>query len=165
MLLEKHPSLHDMIEPVVTDLGFELVRVAVMGAQKAVLQIMVEGPDGTISVDDCAKVSREVSALLDVEDPIKSDFVLEVSSPGLDRPLTRVKDFERFSGFEIKLETTEALDGQRRFKGPLTKVNGEVISITTQEGNFDIPFSNILKAKLVITDDLIKASQKSQLLD
>lgn len=165
MLLEKHPSLHDMIEPVVTDLGFELVRVAVMGAQKAVLQIMVEGPDGTISIDDCAKVSREVSALLDVEDPIKSDFVLEVSSPGLDRPLTRVKDFERFSGFEIKLETTEALDGQRRFKGPLTKVTGEVISITTQEGDFDIPFSNIMKAKLVITDELIKASQKGQLLN
>ncbi len=164
MILEKHPSLHDMIEPVVTDLGFELVRVAVMGAQKAVLQIMVEGPDGNISIDDCAKVSREVSALLDVEDPIKSDFVLEVSSPGLDRPLTRVKDFERFAGFEIKLETTEAINGQRRFKGPLTKVTEAVISITTQEGDFDIEFSNIQKAKLVITDDLIKASQKDQLL-
>lgn len=160
MLLEKHDTLHDMLSPVVEDLGFELVRVTIMGNQKTVLQVMVEGPDGTIGVEDCAKVSREISALLDVEDPIKSDFVLEVSSPGMDRPLTRLKDFERYQGFVIKLEAKQAIDGQRRFKGKLNAIKDQVISITTQEGDYDIPLAEVQKAKLVITDELIEAMQK-----
>ena len=100
--------LAGIVTPTIEGLGFELVRLRLMGGKRAVLQIMADRPDGGIEVDDCAKISRGVSAVLDVEDPIAGEYVLEVSSPGIDRPLTRLKDFERYAGYEARLETDRA---------------------------------------------------------
>ena len=105
--------LAGIVAPVVEGMGFELVRLRLMGGRRALLQIMAERPDGGIEVDDCARISRAVSAVLDVEDPISGEYVLEVSSPGIDRPLTRLKDFETWAGYEAKLETDEPIDGRR----------------------------------------------------
>ena len=111
--------LAEIITPVIEDLGFELVRVRFMGGKSKTVQIMAERPDGGIEVDDCAEISTAVSATLDVEDPIEDAYTLEVSSPGIDRPLTRLKDFDTWDGYEAKLETAEMIDGRRRFKGTL----------------------------------------------
>jgi len=147
-----------IVSPTIEDLGFELVRLRLMGGKRAVLQIMAERPDGGIEVDECARISRSVSAVLDVEDPIPSEYVLEVSSPGIDRPLTRLKDFERWTGYEAKLETTELVEGRRRFKGTLAGVeNGEVL-LEIPEGTIGLAFDMISDAKLVLTEALIAES-------
>ncbi|MEM7269492.1 MAG: ribosome maturation factor RimP, partial [Pseudomonadota bacterium] len=104
----------DIIAPMTGALGFELVRVRVMGGDTPTVQVMAEKPDGTMEVDDCAELSRNISAVLDVEDPIDSEYTLEVSSPGIDRPLTRAEDFERWAGWKAKLETAEKIDGRKR---------------------------------------------------
>ncbi|MGF1607255.1 MAG: ribosome maturation factor RimP [Rhodothalassiaceae bacterium] len=152
-------QIRHLIEPTVEALGFELVRVTYGGGKRATLQIMAERPDGTMTVDDCAALSREVSALLDVEDPIPSEYLLEVSSPGIDRPLTRAKDFDRWKGFHAKLELDTPIEGQRRFTGRLDGLEGDRVVIDTQEGQVRAPLAHIHKAKLVLTDDLIKAAQ------
>jgi ribosome maturation factor RimP len=115
-------------------MGFELVRVRLMGGQTPTLQIMAERPDGGIEVDDCAEISTAVSAVLDVEDPITDAYTLEVSSPGIDRPLTRLKDFDTYEGYEAKLETAELIDGRKRFKGVLAGVEGDEVLINVDEG-------------------------------
>jgi len=154
-------KLSNLIEPAVKGLGFELVRVSIQGTGKPTLQVMAERPDRTMSVDDCAKLSREISTLLDVEDPIAGEYVLEVSSPGIDRPLTRPKDFEDFMGFEAKVTAKMLVENRRRFKGRLMGIKGEGILLKTEEGDVELEFNNIDKAKLVLTDDLIKASLKA----
>ena len=106
----------EIITPVIEDMGYELVRLRLMGGEVATLQVMADKPDGGIEVDDCAQISTAISATLDVEDPIVEAYNLEVSSPGIDRPLTRLKDFEAFEGYEAKLETAELIDGRKRFK-------------------------------------------------
>ncbi|MDO5706933.1 MAG: ribosome maturation factor RimP, partial [Paracoccus sp. (in: a-proteobacteria)] len=111
--------LAEIIAPVIEDLGFELVRVRLQGGKTATLQIMADRPEGGINVDDCADISVAVSATLDVEDPLEDAYHLEVSSPGIDRPLTRMKDFATFEGYEAKLETNQPIDGRKRFKGIL----------------------------------------------
>src|SRR6056297_577352 len=120
----------EIIAPVIEDMGFELVRVRLMGGKTQTLQIMAERPDGGIEVNDCAEISNAISAVLDVEDPILDAYTLEVSSPGIDRPLTRLKDFEAFEGYEAKLETAELIDGRKRFKGMLAGVEGDEVLIT-----------------------------------
>jgi len=111
--------LAEIVTPVIEDLGFELVRIRLMSGKTTTLQIMAEKPEGGIEVDDCAAISTAVSAVLDVEDPILDAYALEVSSPGIDRPLTRLKDFDMWVGYEAKIETTELIDGRRRFKGEI----------------------------------------------
>lgn len=144
-------------------MGYEVVRVQISGGQRAVLQIMAERADGApMTVEDCADISRSVSALLDVEDPIREAYTLEVSSPGIDRPLTRLKDFERFAGFEARLESRMAIDGRKRFKGMLKGVEDGLVCIDTEQGPARLEFDNILRAKLVLTDELIRASQEQQ---
>jgi ribosome maturation factor RimP len=151
--------LAGIVTPTIESLGFELVRLRLMGGKRPVLQIMADRPDGGIEVDDCAKISRAVSAVLDVEDPVSGEYVLEVSSPGIDRPLTREKDFERYSGYEAKLETTEIIDGRKRFKGTLQGVEGgEVLIEIEPETVIGLAFDMIADAKLVLTDDLIAES-------
>ena len=145
----------EIITPVIEDLGFELVRVRLMSGKQTILQIMVDRPGGGIEVDDCAEVSNAVSATLDVEDPILDTYALEVSSPGIDRPLTRLKDFDTFEGYEAKIETTELIDGRRRFKGELAGVEGEEVLINIPEGTIGLQFDWLSDAKLVLTDDLI----------
>ena len=146
----------EIITPAIEDLGFELVRVRLMSGKSTILQIMTDRPDGGIEVDECAAVSNAVSAVLDVEDPILDAYTLEVSSPGIDRPLTRLKDFDAFEGYEAKLETAEPIDGRRRFKGELAGIDGDEVLINVEEGTIGLKFDWLSEAKLVLTDELIK---------
>lgn len=151
--------LAGIITPVIEGLGFELVRVRLMGGKTRVLQIMADRPEGGIVVDDCATISTAVSAVLDVEDPVEDNYILEVSSPGIDRPLTRLKDFEMWKGWEARIETTELIDGRRRFKGELAGVEEDEILILIEEGGEEVTiglrFDWLSDAKLILTDDLI----------
>jgi ribosome maturation factor RimP len=151
--------LADIITPVIEGLGFELVRVRLMGGKTRILQIMVDRPEGGIEVDECAQVSTAVSAVLDVEDPIEDNYHLEVSSPGIDRPLTRLKDFDMWVEYEARLETTEMIDGRRRFKGVLQGTEGDEVLIEIEEGGESITiglkFDWLSDAKLLLTDELI----------
>ncbi|MDW3180565.1 ribosome maturation factor RimP [Roseobacter sp.] len=146
----------EIITPVIEDMGFELVRVRLMSGKSTILQIMADKPEGGIEVDDCAEISQAVSAILDVEDPILDEYTLEVSSPGIDRPLTRLKDFEMFEGYEAKIETGEMIDGRRRFKGELAGIEDDEVLINVAEGTIGLKFDWLSDAKLVLTDDLIK---------
>ena len=148
--------ISEIIAPVIEGMGFELVRVRLMSGKSTTLQIMAEKPEGGIEVDDCARISQAVSAILDVEDPILDEYTLEVSSPGIDRPLTRLKDFESFEGYEVKLETSEMIDGRRRFKGELAGVEGDEVLINVEEGTIGLKFDWLSDAKLVLTDELIR---------
>ena len=152
--------LAEIITPVIEDLGYELVRIRLMSGKTTTMQIMADKPDGGIEVDDCAEISNAVSATLDVEDPILDAYTLEVSSPGIDRPLTRLKDFETFEGYEAKIETAELIDGRRRFKGELAGIEGDEVLINIPEGDetitIGLQFDWLSDAKLVLTDDLIK---------
>src|SRR6056297_2563189 len=154
--------LAEIITPVIEDMGFELVRIRLMGGKTSTLQIMAERPDGGIEVDDCAAISTAVSATLDVEDPILDTYTLEVSSPGIDRPLTRLKDFETFEGYEAKLETAELIGGRKRFKGVLAGVDGGEVLINVDEGTIGLEFEWLNDAKLVLTDDLIRDMLKAR---
>jgi len=149
-----------IIEATVESLGFELIRVAYGGGRKPTLQIMAEKPDGTMGVEDCATLSREVSLLLDVEDPLPDEYLLEVSSPGVDRPLTRPKDFERWVGFDAKIELSEQMEGRRRFRGEIVSFDKGVIVLSTDEGEFSFDYPEVAKAKLILTDKLLEAVQK-----
>lgn len=146
----------EIITPVIEDMGFEVVRVRLMTGKESILQIMVQRPDGQIEVDECAQVSTAVSVTLDVEDPIVDVYTLEVSSPGIDRPLTRLKDFDQWEGFEAKIETDELIDGRRRFKGQLAGTEGDEVLITITEGTIGLKFEWLSDAKLVLTDELIR---------
>lgn len=156
----------DLIEPAINDLGYELVRIRQSGDGGGTLQIMAERPDGTMLVEDCEIISRTVSALMDVADPIKSQYMLEVSSPGIGRPLTREKDFENWAGFDVKLELSEMLAGRKRFRGILQGVEeGEVLIEMQLDGHKEpqtigLPFSLVSDARLVITDELVEESAR-----
>ncbi|RMH41396.1 MAG: ribosome maturation factor RimP [Alphaproteobacteria bacterium] len=147
--------LAEIVRPVIEDMGFELVRLRFMGGKTKTLQIMADRPDGGIEVDDCAEISTAVSAVLDVEDPIADAYTLEVSSPGIDRPLTRLKDFETWAGHVAKLETAELIDGRKRFKGRLAGTEGDEVLIEIDEGVIGLKFDWLADAKLVLTDELI----------
>ena len=148
--------LAEIVTPVIEDLGYELVRIRLLSGEVETLQIMAERPEGGIEVDDCAAISNAVSALLDVEDPLSDAYTLEVSSPGIDRPLTRLKDFDTFEGFEAKVETGEMIDGQKRFRGELAGVEGDEVLLTIDQGTIGLKFEWLVEAKLVMTDELIK---------
>ena len=151
--------LAEILIPVIEDMGFELVRLRLQGGKTATLQIMADRPDGGINVDDCADISTAVSAVLDVEDPIEDNYHLEVSSPGIDRPLTRLKDFATFEGYEAKLETNQPIDGRKRFTGVLAGVEGEDVLINIEVGGetqtIGLNFDWLSDAKLMLTDELI----------
>lgn len=146
----------EIITPVIEDMGFELVRVRLMSGKQTILQIMADKPEGGIEVDDLAKINQALGAVLDVEDPIVEEYALEVSSPGIDRPLTRLKDFDMFEGYEAKIETEELIGGRRRFKGELAGVEGDEVLINVEEGTVGLQFDWLSDAKLVLTDELIK---------
>ncbi len=151
-----------IIAPVLEDMGFELVRVRLMSGKHEILQIMAERPEGGIEVDECAQSSNAISAVLDVEDPIADAYALEVSSPGIDRPLTRLKDFAAFEGYEAKLETADLIDGRKRFKGMLAGVEGQDVLINIEEGTIGLNFDWLVEAKLILTDELIKDMLKAR---
>lgn len=164
-LLAKAPidrRLAEIIRPTVEGMGFALVRVRLMGSKRGTLQVMAERPDGRMEIDDCADLSRALSAVLDVEDPIDGEYTLEVSSPGIDRPLTRLEDFERWRGWTAKLETDALIDGRKRFNGALGGLDGDTVLIALESGPARVPFEALSDARLVLTDALIEASLKAQ---
>jgi ribosome maturation factor RimP len=151
----------DLIEPALSDRGYRLVRVAISGREGATLQVMAERPDGTLTIEDCETISRDISPLLDVHDPIAGSYRLEVSSPGIDRPLVRPSDFEDWSGYEAKVELKEPIDGRKRFRGELEgyedgEVRIEVEIGPGERGIVGLPVGLIAEAKLVMTDELIR---------
>ncbi|MCF8496699.1 MAG: ribosome maturation factor RimP [Alphaproteobacteria bacterium] len=154
-------KIETIARPVAGDLGLEIICVRIIGeGGSRNVQILAENPaTRNLSLDDCAKLSKGLSAILDVEDPIEGAYRLEVSSPGIDRPLIREKDFEDFKGFEAKIETqTPSENGQKRYRGRIKGIDNGVISLETDTGVEAIPFSGLSKARLVLTDDLIKAT-------
>ncbi len=156
-----------IVEPVVEGLGYRLVRVRLSAMNGATLQIMAERPDGSMTVEDCEILSRDISPALDVEDPIERAYMLEVSSPGIDRPLVRRSDFERWAGQEAKIELSRLLNGRKRFRGRLAGVAGDDVMLeVTRDGaapeRVALPLADLAEARLVLTDDLIRASLARQ---
>ncbi len=160
-----------LIQPALEEMGYELVRVHMSRGRPPVLQIMAERADRQgMQVEDCAVISRSVSALLDVEDPIGGSYHLEVSSPGIDRPLIKLSDYQRFAGQEARIEMREPVDGRKRFRGRLLGVDGENIVLVAgdpagqnQSSTVMLPFRDVVRAKLVLTDELLALGQgKSQ---
>jgi ribosome maturation factor RimP len=149
-----------VIEPALGTLGFRLVRVKVTGRDGGTLQVMAERPDGTFTIDDCEATSRALSPILDVEDPIQAAYRLEVSSPGIDRPLARRSDIERAVGHEAKIEMASMIEGRKRFRGIIEAVENDAVKLKSTEGKADaaLPLSEIADAKLVLTDALIEES-------
>jgi ribosome maturation factor RimP len=150
-----------IIEPALKDRGFRLVRVAISGAEGKTVQVMAERADGTMTIEDCEAISRDISPLLDVQDPIAGSYRLEVSSPGIDRPLVRPSDFEDWAGYEAKIELKEPIEGRKRFRGTLEGfTDGEVrIEVDLGEAGrsvIGLPVGLIGEAKLVLTDELIR---------
>jgi ribosome maturation factor RimP len=156
-----------LIEPSLEAMGYRLVRVAFLGARRATLQIMAERIDeAPMTVEDCTEISRSVSALLDVADPIAGAYMLEVSSPGIDRPLTKPEDFDRFAGYEAKIELGQALDGRKRFRGRIlgrAPDSPDQVRLHGETGEVRLPLADVTKAKLVLTDDLIAAARAKPL--
>jgi ribosome maturation factor RimP len=153
-------GIAQMIEPSLMAMGYRLVRVVVTSGRRATLQVMAERlDDSPMSVDDCALISHSVSALLDIADPIAGAYTLEISSPGIDRPLVRPEDYDRFAGFEARIELNEPVGGRKRFRGRLLGCAEGDIRLATEAGEARLPLAAVARAKLVITRDLIAASQ------
>ena len=156
-------AVGSLLEPTLEAMGYALVRVAIVGGvARPTLQVMAERTDGAaMSVDDCADISEAISAVLDVEDPIAGAYTLEVSSPGIDRPLVKKADYERFAGFEAKLETAQPVGGRKRFRGRLLGTGEDTVRMRLDSGEeLDLPLDGIAKAKLVLTDELIEAGTR-----
>ncbi|HEY6380458.1 MAG TPA: ribosome maturation factor RimP [Pseudolabrys sp.] len=150
-----------IVEPVIEQLGYRLVRVRVSGAEGCTVQIMAERPDGSMTVEDCEAVSRALSPVLDVADPIDRAYRLEISSPGIDRPLVRKSDFERYAGHVVRIETAMPIQGRKRFRGTLMGTEGEAARIRRddatvgEEAEILLPIEEMSEAKLVLTDQLV----------
>ncbi len=160
----------EIIEPVIMSLGFKLVRARMLNQNGMTLQIMAERIDGTMSVEDCEELSMAVSPVLDVEDPVDKAYHLEVSSPGIDRPMVRKSDFERWQGHIVKCETSVMLENRKRFRGKIASVNAEGFTLERdqvaygEEPTVVIPFNALAEAKLILTDDLIRDALKADKL-
>jgi ribosome maturation factor RimP len=156
-------QLEPILEPAVEAAGYRLVRLRILGGKSKTLQIMAERPDGTMNVEDCARLSRALSDFLEREDPLEGEYLLEVSSPGIDRPLTRLTDFSRWAGHEAKLELTAPdASGRRRFKGMLIGLDGNDVVIDVEGERLSFAFRSIAEAKLVLTDKLIAEDLKAR---
>ncbi len=155
-------------EPLADDMGYDIVRVRVMANKRTTVQIMAERKsDGTMKVEDCAKLSRELSAVLEVEDPLRDPYALEVSSPGVDRPLTSLEQFARYEGFEVKIELDRLVEGRKRFRGTLAGNDGDMIGIDLDDEDQTafIPFEWMAEAKIIVTDEMIEAIQEQRALE
>jgi ribosome maturation factor RimP len=162
-ILSAMSQLEPVIVPAIEAAGYRLVRLRLIGGKTKTLQIMAERPDGNMDVEDCARLSRALSDFLDREDPIEGEYVLEVSSPGIDRPLTRLTDFSRWSGHEAKLELNAPdATGRKRFKGMLLGLDGNDVVIDVEGQRLKFPFRSVAEAKLVLTDKLIQEDLKAR---
>ena len=152
-------QLTQLVEPEVKRLGFELVRVSLQGSRSLSLQIMAEDPNtGQLTLDQCAEISRAVSTMLDEKDPIDREYRLEVSSPGIDRPLTRRKDYADWAGHQARLKLCTEQDGAKQISGDIVGINGDTVTVATPKGERSVDFTNIASAKLLLTDKLINAT-------
>ena len=154
--------LEPILEPAIEAAGYRLVRLRLMGGKTKTLQIMAERPDGTMNVEDCAKLSHALLDFIEAEDPLEGEYELEVSSPGIDRPLTRLMDFSRYAGHEAKLELVAPIDGRKRFRGKLLGLDGSEVLMETGGTRVTLPFKGIAEAKLVLTDQLIAEDLKAR---
>ena len=151
-------SIAQIIEPSLAALGYRLVRLAVTSGRRATLQVMIERLDGLpITVDHCAEISHSVSALLDVADPIAGTYTLEISSPGIDRPLVRTEDYDRFVGCKARIELARPIDGRKRFHGRLLGTSGGAVRLATEAGDLLLPLDAVVRAKLALTEELVTA--------
>jgi ribosome maturation factor RimP len=158
--LAETARIEALIAPSLEAMGYKLVRVAFMGGRNAVLQVMAERADLTpMSMDDCSEITHAVSALLDVADPIAHSYVLEVTSPGIDRPLVRAEDYERFRGFEAKIELLRPVGGRRRFRGRILGFAEGHVRLSLGAEEVELPLGDVQRAKLVLTDELIAATE------
>jgi ribosome maturation factor RimP len=159
-------SLLELLEPVAEAAGYEIVRLRLMGGATRRLQIMAERPDGDMNVEDCTRLSRAVSEVMDAADPISGEYTLEVSSPGIDRPLTRLKDFDTYEGLEARIELDRLAEGRKRFRGVIAGVEADSVGIDMEgeEETVFIPFAWIVEAKLMLNDELMKrgADQRAE---
>jgi ribosome maturation factor RimP len=166
LTLDNQNRLDALLVPAIEAAGYRLVRMRLIGGKRNTLQVMAERPDGGMDVADCAVLSRKLSEVLEAADPIAEEYVLEVSSPGIDRPLTDAADFERFAGHEARIETTNSINGRRRFKGTIIGLHGGELVIDTggESGRQRVvlPLAEIADAKLVLTDRLIQESLKAR---
>lgn len=155
--------LEPILAPVIEAAGFRLVRLRMMGAKAKTLQIMAEREDGTMNVDGCAELSTALSEFFEAEpDAVPGEFDLEISSPGIDRPLTRLTDFSRWAGHEAKIELSAAIDGRKRFRGILNGLDGSDVVVAVGKDTLTLPFAAIADAKLVLTDKLIEEDLKAR---
>ena len=158
--------IEEMIAPSLESMGYEIVRVLFTNTGSPTLQVMAERRDGVgLTAGNCAEMSRAISAILDVEDPIAGHYELEVSSPGIDRPLVRRKDFSAFADHIVKIESVQAIDGRRRFQGKLLGLDGDCVRIEHNRETVALDFDNIQRAKLLLTDELIAKASKLQSAD
>ncbi len=158
--MDQAKKIEQMIRPTLVDSGYGLVRVQLTGNKHRTLQLMAERSDGqAMGVEDCAAISRQVSVILDVENPIAGEYDLEVSSPGIDRPLVSKGDFERFSGFDARVDLDRPVNGRRKIKGRLLGLDGELVRIKAGEETLGLPYKDIRRAKLLLTDELLAASR------
>jgi ribosome maturation factor RimP len=154
--------LEPVFEPVIEKAGFRLVRLRMMGGAAKTLQVMAERPDGSMDVEGCATLSHALLDFIEAEDPIEGDYEIEVSSPGIDRPLTRLMDFARWAGHEAKIELHAPIEGRRRFRGVLLGLDGQDVAIRADNSETKFPFRAIANAKLVLTDKLINEDLKAR---
>jgi len=153
-------QIERLISPVIDQLGYDLVRVQLQGSKRLTLQVMAERRDRQpMKVEDCARLSREISAALDASDPITEEYVLEVSSPGIDRPLMKPADYERFEGHEAKVELDAPVGGRKRFQGIISGADTETVRLDVENSVVSLPFAQIKQARLILTDRLIEAVQ------
>ena len=162
MVVTAASHLEPVFEPVIEKAGFRLVRLRIMGGAAKTLQVMAERPDGSMDVEGCATLSHALLDFIEAEDPIEGDYEIEVSSPGIDRPLTRAMDFSRWAGHEAKIELNAAIDGRRRFRGLLLGLDGQDVMIRVDNSDIRFPFRAIANAKLVLTDKLINEDLKAR---
>ncbi len=154
-----------LLEPIIIELGFRVVRIRMMNMNGLVMQIMAERSDGTFTINDCEAISKAISPVLDIEDPVAGEYNLEVSSPGIDRPLVRRSDFDIWGSNVLKMETSHMIDGRKRFRGFVTKTSDESLTLERvnagkdEQTTFEIPYDALVEAKLIMTDDLLKDAQ------
>ncbi|HEY2010275.1 MAG TPA: ribosome maturation factor RimP [Rhizomicrobium sp.] len=162
MAIASASHLEPVFEPVIEKAGFRLVRLRIMGGANKTLQVMAERPDGSMDVEGCTALSHALLEFIEAEDPIEGDYEIEVSSPGIDRPLTRLMDFARWSGHEAKIELNALVDGRKRFRGVLLGLDGQDVAVRIDNTDIKVPFHAIANAKLVLTDKLINEDLKAR---
>ena len=149
------------VQPALEVMGYSLVRVVITSGRRPTLQVMAERlDDQPMTVEDCAQISHSVSAILDVADPIAGAYMLEISSPGIDRPLVRAQDYDRFSGFEARIELVRPIEGRKRFRGRLLGTSADRVRLVTETGEVSLPLVDVARARLILTDDLIDAARR-----